>query len=136
MLTLQIESMDSLGSRIRSYSMSKPYKCCSMLCEVFFSMFERLWGCALSWWLAISNLKPIWNSGKLLREGHIPMKDSSASPFFMLLLQALKNSHDFRNITSFEKNQLNECLAKKIPWNRVRTVDFFFLLKFFIYLFI
>jgi hypothetical protein len=46
------------------------------LCEVFFSLFERLWGCALSWSLTTPNLKPIGNSGKFLREGHIHTKDS------------------------------------------------------------
>jgi hypothetical protein len=51
-----------------------------MLCKIFFSLFERLWGCALSWSLATPNLKPIRNSGNFLREGHIHMKDSSASP--------------------------------------------------------
>ncbi len=38
-LTSQIECWDSLGSRVQSQSMSKPYKCCSMLCEVFFSLW-------------------------------------------------------------------------------------------------
>jgi hypothetical protein len=60
-LTPQIECWDSLGSRVQSPLMSKPYKCCSMLREAFFSLFEWLWGCALSWSLATSNLKPIWN---------------------------------------------------------------------------
>jgi hypothetical protein len=36
------------------------------------------------------NPKLIWDSGKFLREGHIPMKDSSASPFFL--------SHNFQKI--------------------------------------
>jgi hypothetical protein len=72
--------MDSLGSWVQSQLMSKLYKCCSMLCEVFFSLFERpSWGCALSWSLATPNLKTIWNSGKFLREGHIHTKDSSVS---------------------------------------------------------
>jgi hypothetical protein len=51
------------------------------LCKAFFSLFERLLrGCELSWSLATPNLKPIWKSGKFLREGHIHMKDSNASP--------------------------------------------------------
>ncbi len=75
---------DSKRARVRSYSMSKSYKCCSMLSEVFFSLFERLlWGCAVSWSLASSNLKPIWNSGKFLRKGYIQTKYSSASPIFL-----------------------------------------------------
>ncbi len=63
---------DSKGARVQSQLMSKLCKCCSMLREVFLSLFEQLWDCALSWSLATPNLKPIWNSGKFLREGHIP----------------------------------------------------------------
>ncbi len=82
-LTWQIECLDSKRARVQSFSLSKPYKCCSMLCEVFFSLFVRLlWDCALSCSFATSNFKPIWNSVKFLREGHIHTKDSSTSPFF------------------------------------------------------
>jgi hypothetical protein len=57
-----------LGSWVQSQLMSKPY-CC-----------------ALNWSLATSNLKPIWNSGRFLREGHIHMKDSSASIFLSIII--------------------------------------------------
>ncbi len=85
-VTSQIECMDSLGSWIQSQLMSKLYKCCSMLCEVFFSLFERqLWGCALNWSLATQKIpNPSEARGSFFEKDYIHTEDSSTSPFLLI----------------------------------------------------
>jgi hypothetical protein len=84
-------------------------------------LFNVVWSFPLTVWTTVMRLcaelithhikipKPNWNSGKFLREGYIPMKDSSASPYFfyiifMIMLQRVVTQKSPSRRPSFQRH--------------------------------